>query len=177
MIRIVALTEAGEKLAKQIQQLLPEQSDIWFKPKPFTAQVQQAFQAGERLILICATGIAVRTLAPVLAHKNTDPAVLVLDEAGQFVIPLLSGHEGGANDWADNVASLIEAQLVANKTNTLPVFSYFNLSQVETNGLEFNTSFRPNSKLEIKAGYQLLFAFDRDIKNRFKTELTGGISV
>ena len=125
MIRIVALTEAGEKLAKQIQHVLPEQSDIWFKPKPFTAQVQQAFQAGERLILICATGIAVRTLAPVLGHKNTDPAVLVLDEAGQFVIPLLSGHEGGANDWADNVATLIEAQLVMTTANPYlaPVYS------------------------------------------------------
>ena len=125
MIRIVALTDAGEKLAKKIQQILPEQSEIWFKPKPFTSLVQQAFQAEERLILICATGIAVRTLAPVLVHKNTDPAVLVLDEAGQFVIPLLSGHEGGANDWADNVATLIEAQLVMNTANPYlaPIYS------------------------------------------------------
>ena len=58
---------------------------------------------------------------------------------------------------------------MANKTNTLPVFSYFNLNQVETKGMEFNTRFRPNSKLEIKAGYQLLFAFDSDIKTRFET--------
>jgi outer membrane receptor for ferrienterochelin and colicins len=58
---------------------------------------------------------------------------------------------------------------VANKTNTLPVFSYFNLNQVETKGMEFNTRFLPNSKLEIKAGYQLLFAFDSDIKTRFET--------
>ena len=74
------------------------------------------------------------------------------------------------NFFKNKVVNLIEAQLVANKTNTLPVFSYFNLSQVETKGFEFNINFRPNSKLEIKAGYQLLFAFDRDIKNRFKTE-------
>ena len=74
------------------------------------------------------------------------------------------------NFFKNEVVNLIEAQLVANKTNTLPVFSYFNLSQVETKGVEFNTSFRTNNKLEIKGGYQLLYANDMDVKNRFENE-------
>lgn len=127
MITIVALTEAGLLLAKRIDALINTNpalaikisetqtepvSQICYKPKPFSATVQQAFQAGDAQILICATGIAVRTLAPVLESKLTDPPVLVLDEAGQFVIPLLSGHEGGANDWADKLANALSAQLV-----------------------------------------------------------------
>jgi cobalt-precorrin 5A hydrolase len=80
--------------------------------------VHTLFSHGQRLIFICSTGIVLRTLAPVLADKLTDPAVLVLDEHGQFVIPLLSGHEGGANDWARQVAESIEAQLVITSAQT-----------------------------------------------------------
>jgi cobalt-precorrin 5A hydrolase len=111
MIRIVALTDAGQRLGQRLQTLLPG-ARLWIKPQPFAAQVQGAFSAGERLILICATGIAVRTLAPVLVSKHDDPPVLVLDEQGQFVIPLLSGHEGGANEWGREVALRLGAQLV-----------------------------------------------------------------
>ena len=110
-IKIVALTEAGLILAKALQAQTVD-SELWFKPKPFSEKVQQAFSAGCPLILICATGIAVRTLAPVLNNKHDDPPVLVLDELGDFVIPLLSGHEGGANQWASEVALQLGAQLV-----------------------------------------------------------------
>ncbi len=115
MIRIVALTEAGHRLAQHLQHLLKlpnADCTVHVKPKPFADAVQGWFSQGDQLLLICATGIAVRTLAPVIQHKLQDPAVLVLDELGQFVIPLLSGHEGGANDWADDIAQLLDAQLV-----------------------------------------------------------------
>ena len=111
MIRIVALTEAGKALAGRLKAELVD-AELWFKPQPFTDKVQEAFESGDRLILICATGIAVRTLGPVLGNKHKDPAVLVLDEQGQFVIPLLSGHEGGANEWGAKVAEKLGAQLV-----------------------------------------------------------------
>ena len=58
---------------------------------------------------IGATGIAVRALAPLLAHKSTDAPVVVLDPAGQHVISLLSGHWGGANELARHVAQLLGA--------------------------------------------------------------------
>ncbi|WP_415355668.1 cobalt-precorrin 5A hydrolase [Halioglobus sp. Uisw_031] len=116
-IKIVALTDAGLSLAKKLAAQL-EGSELWFKPKPFAEKVQRAFSAGNGLILICATGIAVRTLAPVINSKSEDPPVLILDESGEFVIPLLSGHEGGANDWAASIAKLIGAQLVMTTANS-----------------------------------------------------------
>jgi|TARA_B110000977_G_scaffold117829_1_gene152087 cobalt-precorrin 5A hydrolase len=116
VIRIFALTQAGAGLGNHIKELLlaqgsNEEVSFELKPVPFAETVQTAFTNQERLILICATGIAVRTLAPVLVDKYTDPAVLVLDEEGEFVIPLLSGHEGGANEWGRQVSDLLNAQL------------------------------------------------------------------
>ena len=61
---------------------------------------------------IGAAGIAVRSIAPFVKDKFTDSAVLVLDEKGQYVIPLLSGHMGGAVRMADETAELIRAEAV-----------------------------------------------------------------
>lgn len=54
----------------------------------------------EVLLFIMATGIVVRMIAPYIKHKSVDPAVVSMDEQGQFAISLLSGHLGGANEWA-----------------------------------------------------------------------------
>lgn len=123
-VKIVALTDAGRRLGERLEKLV-DNSQLWFKPQPFQTCVQTAFANGDPLILICATGIAMRTLAPVLQDKYRDPPVLVLDELGQYVIPLLSGHEGGANDWAATVAELLNAQLVMTtaKPYLKPVYS------------------------------------------------------
>lgn len=111
MLRIISLTEPGQVLAARIHGVFPE-SECWHKPKPFVAKIQQAFLAGEPLLFICATGIVVRALAPVLQDKYRDPPVLVMDEHGEYVIPLLSGHEGGANELAAQVAAKLGAQRV-----------------------------------------------------------------
>ncbi len=116
-IIIFSLTKKGDKLAQKLCLLL-ENTHHEHKPKPFSSTVQQFFIAGHPLIFITATGIAVRSLAPVIKSKLSDPPVLVLDEQGMFVIPLLSGHQGGANEWAREVSELIKAQLVITTANS-----------------------------------------------------------
>ncbi|MDR1126028.1 MAG: hypothetical protein LBM64_08240, partial [Deltaproteobacteria bacterium] len=60
-------------------------------------------------VLICASGIAVRALAPLLRDKSLDPAILLLDQQGRFVISLLAGHLGGANRLARELAARLGA--------------------------------------------------------------------
>ncbi|MDO4453822.1 MAG: cobalt-precorrin 5A hydrolase [Eubacteriales bacterium] len=70
------------------------------------------FSAADLLVFVGATGIAVRSIAPYVRDKKTDPAVIVIDEHGKFVISLLSGHIGGANEWT---------ALLAEELHSMPV--------------------------------------------------------
>ena len=74
------------------------------------------FGTYKNIIYVAPTGVIVRAVAPCLKSKYTDPAVVVVDAGGRFVISLLSGHEGGANALAVKVANLIGAEPVITTT-------------------------------------------------------------
>ena len=73
---------------------------------------RQAFEDSQLIVYIGSCGIAVRAIAPFIKNKTVDPAVISIDEKGKFVIPLLSGHIGGANEIARKIAYEINAQAV-----------------------------------------------------------------
>ncbi|HEY5524655.1 MAG TPA: cobalt-precorrin 5A hydrolase [Clostridium sp.] len=77
-----------------------------------TEWTSKQFQKVEGIIFIGACGIAVRAIAPFVKDKKTDPAVVVIDEKGEFVIPILSGHIGGANDIAQEISRILKATAV-----------------------------------------------------------------
>ncbi|MDR1405000.1 MAG: cobalt-precorrin 5A hydrolase [Candidatus Methanoplasma sp.] len=70
---------------------------------------REAFSAADAILFIGAAGIAVRCISLFVKNKTEDPAVISIDEKGQFVIPLLSGHIGGANDLARYISGKIGA--------------------------------------------------------------------
>lgn len=70
---------------------------------------KEFFSTCRLMIFIGATGIAIRSIAPYIRSKTRDPAVISIDEQGKFVIPLLSGHIGGANSLATGIAAVLKA--------------------------------------------------------------------
>ncbi len=71
------------------------------------------------------------------------------------------------NAFRNNIDDLIDTRVIANKTNGQNVFSYYNVNAVYTQGIEFNTTWKPNAQLKITGGYQLLFAKDKAAEKAF----------
>ena len=101
---------APEKFAAEAQSAAPGQAH------PYACktgeQLGTLFANHDAIIAILSLGATVRMIAPFLQSKETDPAVVVLDEGGKFVIPVLSGHLGGANALAGHLATALGAQAV-----------------------------------------------------------------
>ena len=120
-IAVFCLTPGGLRLAKRLKQHLPltcycsekllEDGFTAFSGT-FAATVAQAFATHTALVVIGATGLTVRVIAPLLKDKLTDPAIVVIDEQGQHVISLLSGHVGGANELTRYLAGVLGADPV-----------------------------------------------------------------
>ena len=85
-----------------------------FLPIPTPSQdfFGSIFSRSDAMIFVCSCGIALRHIAPHLRGKDQDPAVIVVDELGKFVIPILSGHIGGANALAQALAGALDATAV-----------------------------------------------------------------
>ena len=112
-IAILAVTEKGIELAEKISESVG--GKIFIKGRDFDRMkifVEEIFTKFDALIFICATGIAVRMIAPHIVSKLSDPAVIVIDELGRNVISLLSGHVGGANDLTLKISAQINSNPV-----------------------------------------------------------------
>lgn len=113
MIALIAFTRTGCGLGKKLAQALG--GTLWTTARlsaelnlPAYDDLQtwtgDRFRDSEALVFVSASGIAVRAIAPFVRDKMTDPAVVSVDEAGRFAVPLLSGHVGGGNALARRVA-------------------------------------------------------------------------
>lgn len=122
-IAIHAITRKGQLLAMQLASRLEnaevfvlDRSGEWggntASKQTLRDHLNERFSKFDQHIGIFSVGIATRLLAPLLQDKRTDPGVICVDEAGQFVVPVLSGHRGGANEIAQKVAKILKAQAV-----------------------------------------------------------------
>lgn len=100
----------AEALALHLAELLPAQIlRPWNMTERQPDAFAKAFSSAKQWVFIGASGIATRFLTHLPQSKYSDPAVVVLDEAARFAIPLLGGHEGGANALAYQISRLTGA--------------------------------------------------------------------
>ena len=158
---IVILGQGSLATARKIQQVYPgalihglatrvEGADQTYSE--FGATLRQLYQQGTPLIALCAAGIVIRTLAPLLLEKGEEPAVLAVAEDGSAVVPLLGGL-GGVNVMAREIAAALDVA-----------------AAITTSGeLRFGTCL-----LNPPSGYELA---DLELGKRFVSDLLAGASV
>ena len=111
-IAIISVSDKGRTLALKLKDKLDDDStvircDLYHKNVKNYFPV--LFYEYDAIIAIMASGILIRSIAPLVESKVTDPAVLNIDDNGNFVISTLSGHLGGANELAHKISGLIDA--------------------------------------------------------------------
>lgn len=133
-IAVWAVTSRGAELSRKLAASFPS-VDIYLSSKikdkgdsgilfhRLADTLSHVFRQYQGHVFVMATGIVVRSIAPLIQGKTVDPAVVVVDETGRYAISLLSGHIGGANRLARKVARAIGADPVittATDLNRLP---------------------------------------------------------
>ena len=120
----LSFTDRGQALAQRLSEALG--GTVWRCNAPLNLRdwTSQRFQDSQALVYVGAVGIAVRAIAPHLESKTKDPAVVAVDERGNYAIPLASGHLGGANDLARRIAKLCGGvAVITTATDVNGVFS------------------------------------------------------
>ena len=127
-VELISFTENGGRLAAALAAGLERsghRAACTRKGERAEEWTAAAFRRAEALIFVGAAGIAVRSVAPHLVSKARDPAVVVVDELGRFAVPILSGHLGGANDLAREIAGLLDGQAVlTTATDARGIFAF-----------------------------------------------------
>ncbi len=146
-IALVSITKGGASILRRIKENVDFAKTTIFLPEKFKGQIRfdaedndgdgvlwfsslkdtlrDIFSSYDGLIAVISLGALIRLISPYMRSKDEDPAVLCIDEAGRFVISVLSGHVGGANELALKIASIIDAKPVittaSDSLGTIPV--------------------------------------------------------
>ncbi len=126
---IFYITNRARALADKIKVLCLNGQVLRYKAET----VQQEWNKKRLLIFITAIGIAVRSISSLIQSKKTDPAVLVIDEEGKYVISLLSGHLGGANAFAREIAMFLNAQPIITTSSDINALPSIDLWALDNN--------------------------------------------
>jgi cobalt-precorrin 5A hydrolase / precorrin-3B C17-methyltransferase len=109
VIGVIAVTAAGREAARRLAAAWP---DITLYDGPAARALPEAFGNCDAVVAMLAVGATVRLIAPLLRGKREDPAVVCVDEACRYAVPVLGGHAAGANDLARRVAAVLGAEPV-----------------------------------------------------------------
>jgi cobalt-precorrin 5A hydrolase len=118
---VLAITKNGVSIGQNLKRLFPDWSIfapakfsngdgeiIWYS-NPTSEKIAELFKNNNALVCLFSLGAVIRLIAPHLKDKKTDPAVIVIDDKSNFVISVLSGHIGGANELTQEIAEKLGA--------------------------------------------------------------------
>ena len=123
-ISVLAITKNGINIGQTLKEFFPEWSifapakfsnqnnSITWYSEPTSEKIVKLFKNNDAIICLFSLGAVIRLIAPHLKDKKTDPAVIVIDDKTNFVISVLSGHIGGANELTEKIAEKLQAQPV-----------------------------------------------------------------
>lgn len=124
-VSVLAITKNGISIGAKLKEIFPDwnvyapskfsndKEIIWYS-EPTSEKIIELFKNNKALICLFSLGAVIRLIAPHLKDKKNDPAVIVIDDKTNFVISVLSGHLGGANELT---------QTIAEKLNAIPVIT------------------------------------------------------
>ncbi len=112
MIGLVSVTKAGHSAAGRLAAAWNPDPDTRTYDGPAAAALPRAFGECDAIVCFLAVGATVRLLAPLLTTKHDDPAVVCVDEALRYAVPVLGAHSGGGNELARRVAATLGAEPV-----------------------------------------------------------------
>lgn len=126
----------------------------------------------DAFVFVCACGIAVRAVAPYIKDKTVDPAVVVMDDSGKYVIPILSGHLGGANSLAKSIAKMTGAVPVITTAtdceNVFAVDTFARNNQLEISDMKLAKEISAALLAGKKIGYISEFEIEGDIPSQLQ---------
>ena len=112
MIGLVSVTRAGHAAAERLEQAWNPDPGTRRYDGPAAEALPRAFNECDAVVSFLAVGATVRLIAPLLTSKHDDPAVVCVDEALRFAVPVLGAHQGGGNELARRVAATLGAEPV-----------------------------------------------------------------
>lgn len=188
-LAIIAFTRSGCRYAEKIGRAMEaegnsceirgkgrEATDWGIPPLEETLRewTGRQFASRDALLFIGAAGIAVRAIAPFVRSKASDPAVLCMDEQGRFVISLLSGHLGGANELTEKIAALLGAlPVITTATDAGGRFSVDSFAKREGLFLD-NLTLAKRISAEILEGRRVGLYSDFELSGEIPAELSSG---
>lgn len=177
MTRVISFTKNGNSLNHTLCEKMQFTGFSVLKDERLTFcslkdWVAEGFEKKQCMVFIGAAGIAVRSIAPNIKDKLTDPPVIVIDEKGEFVIPILSGHFGGGNVLAKEISQVIGATAVITTATDVN-----NLFAVDTFAKRNNLIIKERElakkiSAEILNGKEIGFYSDIELKVKIPENLT-----
>ena len=173
-LAVISVTRNGAELAARLQSILPNPADLFAKAgrngrkdqreyDSLSELVAEIFSCYDALVFIMSTGIVVRMIAPHVQDKRHDPAVVVMDDLGQHVISLLSGHIGGANELTRLIGGLTGADPVITTATDIASRPAADILAVKLNLVMEPFERMKTINAAIAAGERVSFFIDEDL--------------